>query len=99
MKKLPNLYTNSFDKKIDNSLEFIKINNKEEIKTFSKNEINKKINDIFKSKKYIYKIKVEITLENKVFETYLIGKTNNKLITLDNNLIYINQIQNIKEVN
>ena len=99
MKKLQNLYTNSFDKKIDNSLEFIKINNKEEIKTFSKNEINKKINDIFKSKKYIYKIKVEITLENKVFETYLIGKTNNKLITLDNNLIYINQIQNIKEVN
>ena len=98
MTKLPDLYTNHFDKKIDNSLEFIKINNKEEIKTFSKNEINKKINDIFKSSSYIYKIKVRITLENKVLEEYLIGRNNIDLITINNELIHISDIKNIEEI-
>ena len=98
MKKLPNLYTNSFDKKIDNSLEYIKVNNREENTSLSLNELNKKINNIFKSKNYIYKIKVEISLKDNVFETYLIGKTNNSLITLDNKIININDIENIKEV-
>lgn len=98
MKKLPSLYTNSFDKKIDNSLDYVRINNKEEIKSLSPNELNKKIDNIFKSKNYIYKIKVEITLKDKIFETYLVGKTKNNLITLDNKLININEIENIKEI-
>lgn len=98
MKKLPNLYTNSFDKKIDNSLEYIKINNEEYTNNLSLTELNKKIDSIFKSKKYIYKIKVEITTKDKVFESYLIGKTKNNLITLDNELININDIENIKEI-
>ena len=91
-------YFYSFNKKIDNSLEYIKIDTTKKIESLSKNEINKKINNIFKSKNYIYKIKVEITLKDKVFETYIIGKTNNKLITLENNFININDIKNIKEI-
>ena len=98
MKKLPNLYTNSFDKKIDNSIDYIKINNNETITTLSKNELDKKINNIFKSKNYIYKIKVEITLKNTIVEKYLIGKTKNNLITIENELININDIKNIKEI-
>ena len=98
MKKLPNLYTNTFEKKIDNSLEYIKVNNKEKNYSLSLTELNKKINTIFKSNNYIYKIKVEITLKDKVINTYLIGKTKNNLITLDNELININDIENIETI-
>ena len=98
MNKLPKLYTNPFDKKIDNSIDFIKINNNIYNETLSTNEINKKIDNIFKSKNYIYKIKVQITLKEKVVEEYIIGKKNNSLITIDNEKIYIKDIKNIKEI-
>lgn len=101
MKKLPKLYTNTFNKKIDNSQEYTTVSNKIEE---NKNEINyydinKKIDNIFKSKNYIYKIKTEITLKDKIISKIIIGKTNNKLITIDNELININDIIDIKKVN
>lgn len=100
MKKLPNLYTNTFDKKIDNSQEFITIPNEiiENDRELTKYEINKKIDTLFKSKNYIYKIKAEIKLKDKTITETLIGKTNNKLITINNNLININEIKDIKKV-
>lgn len=100
MKKLPNLYTNTFNKKIDNSLEYITIPNKiiENKTALSKYALNKKIENIFKSKNYIYKIKVEITQKDKITIETIIGKTKNNLITLDNKLISINDILDIKKV-
>lgn len=98
MKKLPSLYTNTFNKKIDNSQEFITIKNKteNEIKQ-SRYEINKKIENIFKSTSYIYKIKVNITLANETIIETLIGKKGNYLITIDNKLINIDTIKDIKK--
>lgn len=98
MKKLPNLYTNTFDKKIDNSQEYITIKKKsvEELKN-SRQEINKKIDKIFKSTNYIYKIKVIIYLENETITETLIGKKGNYLITLDNKLINIDTIKDIEK--
>lgn len=100
MKKLPDLYTNTFNKKIDNSLEYITIPNKiiENKTALSKYELNKKIENIFKSKNYIYKIKVEITQKDKITTETIIGKTKNNLITIDNKLISINDILDIKKV-
>lgn len=100
MKKLPDLYTNTFDKKIDNSLEYITIPNKiiENTTTLSKYELNKKIENIFKSKNYIYKTKVEISFQNEIKTETIIGKTKNNLITIDNKLININDILDIKKV-
>ena len=100
MKKLPELYTNTFNKKIDNSLEYISIP-KETIDNntdLSKYSLNKKIENIFKSKNYIYKIKVEISYQNKTTTETLIGKTKNNLITIDNKLINLNDILDIKKV-
>ena len=101
MNKLPDLYTNSFDKKIDNSLEYITIKNVEEQEinnTKNKYDIREKIDNLFKSKNYIYKIKAEITLENEKIIRTLIGKTKNNLITIDNKLINIKDIIDIKKV-
>lgn len=100
MKKLPELYTNTFNKKIDNSLEYISIP-KETIENntdLSKYSLNKKIENIFKSKNYIYKIKVEISYQNETTTETIIGKTKNNLITIDNKLININDILDIKKV-
>ena len=99
MKKLPKLYTNSFDKKIDNSIDYVKVDNTIEKKEkLNKFDINKKIDYLFKSNNYIYKIKVEIFLINDTIKCYIIGKTKNNLITIDNKLININNILDIKKI-
>ena len=99
MNKLPELYTNTFDKKIDNSMDFIKINDKKiENKKLTKYEIKEKIDNIFKSKNYIYKKNVEIFLINDTIKCSIIGKTKNSLITIDNKLININDIVDIKAI-
>ena len=56
-----------------------------------------KINNLFKSNKYIYKINVNIKTKSRDFDTTIIGKMNNNLITIDNNLIPIKDIVDIKE--
>ena len=91
MKKLPKLYTNTFNKKIDNSIEFTRVKEKKlEEDKLNKYNINKKRDMILKSKNYIYK-------DNEL-NTTLIGKTNDNLITIDNNLIKISDIYDIKKV-
>ena len=92
MGKLPELYTNKFDKKIDNSLDYVILSSTEESKPIN---LKDKINNIFKSKKYIYKIDVEIKLKDKIINETLIGKTKNNLITINNELIDINNIIDI----
>ena len=92
-------HSDFFDKKIDNSQEYTTIINEiKKEKKLSKYEINKKIDNIFKSKNYIYKIKVKIKLNDKDINTSIIGKTNTHLITINNELININDIIDIKKV-
>lgn len=57
--------------------------------------INDKINNIFKDKRFVYKINVTITTKDNQFDTSIIGKTYNNLITLDNKLINIKDIIDI----
>ena len=99
MKKLPKLYTNTFDKKIDNSKEYITVRESvvEEDK-LNRYDINKKIDMIFKSKNYIYKVNVLIKFNDREMNATLIGKTNDNLITIDNKLIKITDIYDIKKV-
>jgi len=98
MKKLPKLYTNTFNKKIDNSKEYIKINNNELEKIYNKNKINKKIDNIFKSTNYIYKIKVNIKTKTETLTETIIGKKGNYLITFKNKHNDITSILDIKKV-
>ena len=89
----PKVFQNTIDKKINNNKTYfvsknIKKNND------SKN-INTKINDMFKSSSYIYKIDVIITLKDKEIKKIVIGKNKNNLITIDNELIPIKDIIDI----
>lgn len=58
--------------------------------------INQKINDVFNSSRYVYKADVELTLKDGVVTKRIIGKNANHLITIDNELIPISDIVDIK---
>jgi len=90
----PKVYANKIDKKIDNSQEFTTVDERK-TKPLTKLELNKKISSIFKSDKYIYKIKVNIVTNKGILEKTLVGKNNIGLITLDNELINYDTIEDI----
>lgn len=90
-------YTNS-DETNDKK---VKKDNKKENKTKNKVElpkkgINDKINDIFNSTEYIYKADVEIKTKDDTIIKRIIGRNNHNLITIDNELIPIDKIEDIK---
>lgn len=100
-KKLPSIFANRIDKKIENNSMVCVTKNEdrnvimEEVKP-EKIDINKKLNKIFSSPKYVYKASVTITLKDKVITKKIIGKNGKNIITLDNELIPIEDILDIE---
>ena len=60
--------------------------------------IKKKINDIFSSPSFVYKMKVLITFKDKEEIVTIISKTNNILLTMEGKEIKISDIVNIKPI-
>ena len=58
--------------------------------------IIQKINDIFASPNYIYKANVKITTKEGTTSKRIIGRNKDYIITMDNNLIPIKDIIDIK---
>ena len=57
--------------------------------------INEKIEKLFNRNGYIFNVNVKIITDNREYDTKIAGKVNNHLITLDNDIIAINDIKNI----
>lgn len=99
--KLPKVFQNKIDKKINNNKNFFYSANKP-LESDSQEElidVRKKINDIFSSNNYIYKASVLIKMENKTIDTKIIGRNKDYLITMDNKTIPINEIKDINKKN
>jgi len=99
-KKLPGVFQNKINKKINNN-ESVFYGRKSEIEMDRKDRvigknINQKISDIFNSIKYVYKIDVLITTKDGKEVKTLIGKNYNSLITIDNEIIPISNIIDIE---
>lgn len=95
---LPKVFQNKNLGNINNTQEYFHTINKSIVnKTPSKININDKINKLFGSNRFIYKIPALITTSTQEYQTTIIGKTNNKLITIDNELIDIKDIIDINE--
>ena len=60
--------------------------------------IKKKINDIFNSRTFIYKVNVIITTVDGDKECTLIARNNDSLLTLNNEKILISDILDIKKI-
>lgn len=104
-KKLPKVFANTIDKELKNnekvyvaSSEAVEEEKRSEKTLLSDRNINQKIRKIFNSKNYIYKATVEITQNNSKFEKKIIGKNGDNLITIDNEIIPIDTITDIKLV-
>lgn len=107
-KKLPSIFANKIEKELTNN-ERVYVSNKEkEVKeqepetkenknlNLYEKTIGQKINEILKSKKSLYKIPVKITMNNQETIKYIIGKNTKSLITIENELIQIEEIKDIK---
>lgn len=97
MKELPKVFHNKIDKKFDNNRSVFYSNNTyEEDRSVDTRTVLQKINEIFSSPNYVYKANVEITLRDKKVTKRIIGRNKNYIITMDNDLIPINDIVDIK---
>lgn len=97
-KKIPSVFANRIDKKIVNNNTY-SVTRSDEVFKNEKIDVNSKINNIFKSSGYIYKINVEIVLKDKTITKKIIGKKNGYLITIDNERISIDDIIDINIAN
>ena len=97
MKELPKVFHNKIDKKFDNNRNvFYSSNTYEEDRSVDTRTVLQKINEIFSSPNYVYKANVEITLKDKKVTKRIIGRNKNYIITMDNDLIPISDIVDIK---
>lgn len=102
MRELPKVFANKIDKKIENNKTYC-VSKNEEIKKEEKDRtikieknIHQKINEIFSSPNYVYKADVIITTNEGDLEKRIIGKNGNSLITINNEIISIDRIKDIK---
>ena len=102
-KKLPKVFANNLINKVINN-ETVYYGHKDKINEENRNvkkykeNIETRINKIFKSTKYVYKVDVEITTKEGASKYRIIGKNQNNLITFENKLIQISEIVDIKEL-
>ena len=94
------VFQNNIQKKFNNNKDIYysrneNSKNSEPLKENTKN-ILQKINEIFASPNYVYKANVEITLKDKKINKRIIGRNKDFIITMDNMVIPINQIIDIK---
>ena len=100
-KKLPKVFANKIDKNLNNN-ETVYYNKNEERKIEEKDPltsiltVNQKINQIFSSARYVYKADVIITTKNGKMNKRIIGRNRNELITMDNEVINVNDILDIE---
>ena len=107
-KELPGVFANSQEKKFNNnervyySKEKISDSLGEDsnrnipLNPLDSKNIYQKLNDIFNSEKYVYKAEVEVQTQQKKFKTKIIGQNRTHIITMDNQLIPITDIVDIK---
>ena len=99
-KKLPKVFANKIDKELKNN-EIVYYNKNEDRKIEEKDPlssltVNQKINQIFSSTRYIYKADVVVTTKNGKMNKRIIGRNRNELITMDNEVINVNDILDIE---
>ncbi len=103
-KKLPGIYKGTVKNQPKNQKQAsfsivnkIDIEEKNEIKEeISDKNVNKQIKDIFNSPNYVYKANVSIiTTDGETIKKTIIGRTNNSLITIDDELIDVSKISQI----
>ena len=61
-------------------------------------KIENTLQSIFKKTGYPYNIRVYIKTKDKEYDTYLVARTKRKITTLDNEVIYLDEIEELKKI-
>lgn len=91
MKKIPKLYKVDNNKIKDNNQLQCNITKEEKI------SVKKQLDEIFSGLVYPYNISVEIITKDKKYDTSIIARTKDHILTLENNIIPIKEIISIKK--
>ena len=95
-KKLPNIYANPIQKKLQNVQEMYYGEDRVGVNKDDK-PVLKKINEIFSSLDFVYKSRVRITTMSGSREYVLVGRTDKSLLTFDNETVLIADILEIQK--
>lgn len=96
MKKLPKIYQNKIDKNIFNNKEKCYVETNKHIGE-SADEMDISLDEVFSGLGYSYNIPLIIKTIEKEYKTSLIAKTKKNIVTIDNEVIPINEIISIKK--
>lgn len=101
MPKLPKIYQNRIEKEINNNKKVYYGNsitsNKESIQKEENKDIETIIDDILSLPTYSFNINLLIHTKEKTYDTSLIAKTQNSIITFDNDKIPLEDIISIEK--
>ena len=95
MKELPKIFHNNINKDFKNNSNVFYSSERNKEENIDNRNVLQKINDIFSSPNYVYKANVEIVLKDKTVNKRIIGRNKNYIITMDNQLIPVNDIIDI----
>ena len=98
MKDLPRVFANKIDDNINKSQNMFYGSDRKVNGKYENINIDKKINSIFADSHHVYKSRVNITTREGILEKVIVGKTSNSLITIDGELIKINEILDIEKI-
>jgi hypothetical protein len=101
-KKLPGVFANEIN--VHNNEEVFysanrsaeNVSEEKEVKKNASLDVLSKINHMFSSPKFVYKINAKITTNDETKEYTIVGKNRSALITLDNQTIMIADIKDIE---
>lgn len=88
------IYEGKIKKDIGNNQSFCEVEEKE----LTNNEeicLEEKLDKLFNTNGYVFNIKVKIITDNKTYNTRIANRIGNSIITLDNDVISIDEIKDI----
>ena len=94
-KKLPNIFKKNITKDHINNKKLSTVNSNIEINKTDNISVSEKINKLFKSNRYVFNIGVIIKTKKKNYDTKIIGKIKNSIITIEDDVIPIIEIEDI----
>lgn len=99
-KKLPNIFRGKAPKNLNQTTSIINQDDEiTDIKDEEEKSVNRQIKDVFSSENFVYKADTLITMiDGTTIKKTIIGKTNDSLITIDDELIEVNKISKIEIV-
>lgn len=91
------VFVNKIEKNLKNNQDYCEVveNDDRKVLLNINENIEDKIDRLFNTNGYIFNVDVKIITDNKIYNTKIASRVGNNLITLDNNIIEINDIKDI----